>query len=90
MAEAPRVGPEVRNSRILLGYAFVVALNYVAQWPIKAADALAVGDVAVGAGSGEVKKATLVVTTAQEPAVKPWGKNIVVAVSSGLATVVKV
>ena len=33
MAEAPRVGPEVRNSRILLGYAFVVALNYVAQVP---------------------------------------------------------
>lgn len=82
---------EVVENRVVEGIKVgTIALNYVAQWPIKAADALAVGDVAVGAGSGEVKKATLVVTTAQEPAVKPWGKNIVVAVSSGLATVVKV
>jgi hypothetical protein len=68
-----------------------IAFNYVAEWPIKAADTLAVGDVAVGSTvSGEVKKATLVVTTAQEPAVKPWGKNIVVAVSNGKAVVAKI
>jgi hypothetical protein len=82
---------EVVEDRIIEGIKVgTIALNYVAQWPVKAADALAVGDVAVGAGSGQVKKATLTVTTGAEPAVKPWGSNFVVAVSSGLATVVKV
>lgn len=82
---------EVVEDRVVEGIKVgTIALNYVAEWTIKAADTLAVGDVAVGAGNGEVKKADLVVTTATEPAVKPWGANIVVAVSSGKAVVVKV
>jgi hypothetical protein len=57
-----------------------IELRFVADWPILAADTLAVGDTAVGAGSGEVKKA----------AANQVGQNYVVSVESGRAVVVKV
>ena len=51
---------EVVENRVVEGIKVgTIALNYVAQWPIKAADALAVGDVAVGAGCGRGQKGRL-------------------------------
>lgn len=80
-----------------------IALRYTKKWPIKASDTLAVGDTAVGAGSGEVRKRTAAVAGSQsgttpfavvfpvpQEAVAAWGANLVVEVSSGYATVIKV
>lgn len=82
---------EVVEDRVAEGIKVgTIALNFTAQFPIKSGDTLAVGDVAVGSTvSGEVKKGDLS-TAGTNLLIKPWGYNIVVAVSSGLATVVKV
>ena len=66
-----------------------IEMNYIAEWSIKSGDTLAVGDVAVGSTvSGEVKKGTLTTSTV-DGNIKPWGHNVVVSVSGGLAVVVK-
>lgn len=95
---------EVVEDRVIEGIKVgTINLNYVSEWTIKASDTLAVGDVAVGAGSGEVRKRTVAVAGSQsgttpfavvfpvaQEAVALWGANIVVAVSGGKAVVVKV
>ena len=69
---------ENRNGT-LLG---TVSMRFTAQWPVKAADALAIGDQLVGAGSGEVRKRV---------SAEPICMDIVVVnVSGGIATVMKV
>lgn len=68
-----------------------ISLNYVAEWPIKSGDPLAVGDVAVGSTvSGEVKQGSIITTTTVAFPIKPYGANIVVSVAGGKAVVVKV
>lgn len=79
-----------------------IEFNYVAKWPVKASDPLAIGDTAIGAGSGEIRQRTAAVAGSQsgttpfavtfpvaQEAIKIWGNNIVTAVAGGFATVMK-
>lgn len=68
---------ENRNG-VLVG---AVSLRYATKFPVKAADALAVGDKVVGAGNGEVRKW---VTNDQD------NGAFAVEVTGGIATVLKV
>lgn len=66
-----------------------VEMNFIAEFPVKAADALAVGDIAIGSTvSGEVKKGTIT-TDVVAGNIKPWGHNVVIAVANSMAVVVK-
>jgi hypothetical protein len=62
-----------------------VALKFAAKFAVKAADALAVGDTAICAGGGEVRKWI----SGTDAAVPARAANVVTEVSGGFATVVK-
>lgn len=56
-----------------------VALRGGWAFKVKSGDALAIGDTAVGAGAGEIKKATA----------NDLNQNVVVEISGGVATVIR-
>jgi len=62
-----------------------VSLKFAAKFLIKAADALAVGDTAICAGGGEVRKWI----TGVDAAVPARAANVVTEVTGGYATIVK-
>lgn len=67
---------------ILVGAA---AFRFASKFPVAAGSTLAVGDTAVGAGNGEVTEAAVV--AAGDPI---RGRNYVMEVANGYATVVKI